>query len=564
MRYLILILPILCGFHMQVLSAQNTVGVLSLDPARSVGGYNLIYPERQSTAYLLDECGRIVHQWEDEDTDARPGAVAYLTPEGKLLRAKSHPPYFSNSTFGAGGAGGVVQLLNWDNEVEWTFVVADSVFRQHHDVHWMPNGHVLILTWERMEMPEMLTHGFDSLAHGQLRMWSEIILEVDPATDSIHWQWRAWDHLVQDFDSTKLDYGIIAEHPGRIDINYHQWTFLRDDWLHANALDYNEALDQIMISVRNFNEIWIIDHSTTTDEAADSTGGNSGRGGDLLWRWGNPMAYQQGDSTDHVLFYQHDSQWIDDFVDPDYEYYGQIAVFNNFLDFSIDEGRSFGQIIEPAWNPTTQSYEMQDGRFLPLDVSASFSHPDSSKNFSSAASSIQIMDDGHVIMCAGRQGFSFELDEQGAVAWEYRTPLRFGFPIEQGTELSLSDNFTFQLERYPVDYEGFAGQELAPQGYIELEPNEQFCELVKTGEEPAEEALLRVFPNPASDMLWLKSPRDGAQLVELYDALGRLRARMQLSGPGVSEWSLPRDLPAGLYFLRTEEERPIPIVILPR
>ena len=52
-----------------------------------------------------------------------------------------------------------------------------------------------------------------------------------------------------------------------------------------NAVDYNAEFDQLMISVHNLSEVWIIDHSTTTAEAAGHTGGRSGKGGDILYRW---------------------------------------------------------------------------------------------------------------------------------------------------------------------------------------------------------------------------------------------------------------------------------------
>ncbi|GIR57077.1 MAG: hypothetical protein CM15mP64_4890 [Candidatus Neomarinimicrobiota bacterium] len=35
------------------------------------------------------------------------------------------------------------------------------------------------------------------------------------------------------------------------------------DWKHLNSIDYNEDLDQIIISSRHHDEIYIIDHSTT-------------------------------------------------------------------------------------------------------------------------------------------------------------------------------------------------------------------------------------------------------------------------------------------------------------
>ena len=43
--------------------------------------------------------------------------------------------------------------------------------------------------------------------------------------------------------------------------------------------------------------------------ASNSSVGNSGQGGDILYRWGNPQAYNQGDSL-IVFEYQHDAHWI--------------------------------------------------------------------------------------------------------------------------------------------------------------------------------------------------------------------------------------------------------------
>ena len=62
------------------------------------------------------------------------------------------------------------------------------------------------------------------------------------------------------------------------------------------------------------NEIYVIDHSTTTEEAAGHSGGLSGKGGDILYRWGNPQNYQRGNSQDQILISQHSVNWIWDII----------------------------------------------------------------------------------------------------------------------------------------------------------------------------------------------------------------------------------------------------------
>ena len=81
------------------------------------------------------------------------------------------------------------------------------------------------------------------------------------------------------------------------------------DWTHVNAVAYNAELDQIVISVHAFSEIWIIDHSTTRPRPP-ATPGALGQGGDLLYRWGNPRAYRAGTKADQKLFSQHNAHWI--------------------------------------------------------------------------------------------------------------------------------------------------------------------------------------------------------------------------------------------------------------
>ena len=95
--------------------------------------------------------------------------------------------------------------------------------------------------------------------------------------------------------------------------------------MHCNSISYNPMLDEILISSRSMSEIYIIDHSTSTQQASSHSGGNHNKGGDIVYRWGNPQVYNQGSLIDKKLFGQHDAHWIpNDFPDG-----GKIMIFNN-------------------------------------------------------------------------------------------------------------------------------------------------------------------------------------------------------------------------------------------
>lgn len=70
--------------------------------------------------------------------------------------------------------------------------------------------------------------------------------------------------------------------------------------MHINGIGYDPDNDLIFLSVNFYSEVWVIDHSTTTEIAATHSGGNFGRGGDLIYRFGNPSAH--GDNVSERLF----------------------------------------------------------------------------------------------------------------------------------------------------------------------------------------------------------------------------------------------------------------------
>ena len=51
------------------------------------------------------------------------------------------------------------------------------------------------------------------------------LIEIKPTgktTGEVVWEWHLWDHLVQDHDKAKANYGTISAHPELVDLNFGQ------------------------------------------------------------------------------------------------------------------------------------------------------------------------------------------------------------------------------------------------------------------------------------------------------------------------------------------------------
>lgn len=530
--------------------AQLTVGVLQYDTVQTQAGYNLFYPLFQKNVYLIDNCGRIVNQW--DDPGFVPGSSVELLENGNLLKTSSlfsgsestippNPPRLIPFP----GAGDKIHLKDWENNTLWEYTIADDQERMHHDFKSMPNGNVLILAWEKKTAEQAFEAGRDTLVMNDINeLYPDFIVELKPlGVDSaeIVWRWNAWDHIIQDFDSTKANYGIVADHPELIDINYPPGDD-SGDWLHINAIDYNADLDQILISSPGFNEVWIIDHSTTTEEAAGSTSGNSGKGGDLIYRWGNPAAYQNGDSTMQQLFFQHDAHWVEQDLDSTDVDYGKILVFNNLAGGNYSTVNRFA----PIWDEETQQYQLNDDQtFAPSSFDYAYQASNPTDLFSNQVSGVQKLANGNHLICSGVQATAFEINPQNEIVWQYVNPVRSGGGIEtQGAERPRG-SILFRFNRYTADFAGFQNKDLTPGEFIELEPDGQLCPNY-TSINDAFNTSIKVYPNPAQFELVIENDKLIQQLT-LYNLQGSVVSQYKQLG---NLFKMPvEQLKPGCYML---------------
>lgn len=490
--------------------AQNTIGTtfITEDVFEAYTLYTV-----NTKSYLLNNCGEVINEW----TSAYlPGNSVYLLPNGNLLRPGRLNDGTSNISLG--GQGGIIELYNWDGDLLWTYTYNTNEMRQHHDVYPMPNGNVLILAVTTLTDTEAIAAGRNPSLLIDPRLYNEQIIEVEPVgttQGNIVWEWNIKDHLIQDFDNTKANFGDVSANPGKMDINFLNGNTGVENWLHFNSIQYYENFDQIVISARKLSEVLIIDHSTTTAEAATSSGGNSGKGGDFLYRWGNPQSYRQGTEANRILYGQHYPHFIaDGLVDE-----GKIIVFNNgfgrtplfsevvIFDPPVSNTGVYSYTPDTAYGPSTSDYSYSDQSSDPSDF------------YSAIVSSAQRLPNGNTLICEGRTGEVIEIDSNDAIVWKYVNPIsNADGTVYVQEEAPPVNGLVFRAIKYAPDYPAFTGKDLTPGAPLEQNPDLTAC--MNLSLDDFETAEVKVYPNPTSDYINVASTTT-IDKIELYSILGK-------------------------------------------
>ncbi|MDF1694560.1 MAG: aryl-sulfate sulfotransferase [Saprospiraceae bacterium] len=447
----------------------QTMGVTTYDKSATYNGYIFYSPFYYSDAYLIDNCGFLVNSW---DRNNRPGLSGYLTKSGLMLR--------TNKVIGAQysqlSTGGNIELVDWNNNTIWSSDFNEFEFIQHHDAVLMPNGNIIFIGWERISQSEQIAYGRVPNNASSPYLWGEFIQEIKPIGSSdyeIVWEWHLQDHFVQDYNPSLSNFGVVRDEIGKVDINYlgpGAWD--DDDWWHCNALDYNPALDQILVNSRNNNELWIIDHSTTTQQAQGSSGGNSGKGGELLFRWGNPAAYKRGTSANLKMYGSHGHYWIPSGL-PNA---GKIMYFNNGDD--RPQGYySTVELIEPIFE-NGEYKKMNNQHYYPIQPEIVYEAPNPFDFVSTYLSNAQQLPNGNVFINEGGTGRLFEIDSNNNIVWEYITPVNYNGPNNQGAIITSNSNF--RAYKYAAEHPALINKDLSPGELIEGDSEFNKCKDTST------------------------------------------------------------------------------------
>jgi hypothetical protein len=453
-------------------------GLVSHDSA-TTPGYVLFSPIPSTTTFLIDNDGQAVHTWDNEFG----GSADYLEADGTLLRGFRDPQILH---FRQGGVSGGIQEIDWDGKILWQWKLGDEKRVLHHDIERLPNGNVLALGWEVKTREESIAAGRRPDATADLGLMFEWVVEVQPIRPNgakVVWEWHVFDHLIQDRDPALPHHGDPAAHPERLDANAGagepgmsaeeieqlkalgyidadaEADDIRADFLHANAIDYNAGLDQIALSIPTLGEVWIIDHSTTTEEASGSSGGRTGKGGDLLYRWGNPENYGRGGDSPKRLFFQHDVRWIPE----GWAGAGNLTLFNNGRDRPDGAYSSVEEITPPL--AQDGSYAIAAGQpYGPSDPAWTAKlPPDRFAPFISGATRLR---NQNTFVCAGTDGILLELNPKGEIVWEYRNPYSGNLRMADGEPATTGSAdrpyAVYRATRIPKEHPALVGKLLAP------------------------------------------------------------------------------------------------------
>ena len=475
---------------------KNTLFILTLFTSsvfvngQSFNGFALYNEGGENTTYLIDEDQNLAHSWV---MNTACNYTVQLKENGNLVRGTK----YAGNILGGASEAGRIQEIAPDGAIVWDFIYSDADHLSHHDLT-LVGDNVLLTAWEVKTAAELSAAGYSTNSD----KWPTHFIELADDGDggaNIVWEWHIWDHLCQDIDPSKPNYVTnVSDHPELIDINMIQSSGGGPggggDWFHVNGVDYNEDLDQIVFSSRHASEIFIIDHSTTTSEAASHSGGNSGMGGDILYRWGNPANY--GMSGPRIIPNAvHDARWISNDGRPNG---GFLQIFNNS---GISNTQSTIDGIKTPWDDLTNSYLRTAGQpFGPSSYTTRYPCYLSATGQSAS----DRMSNGNIFVNASNggqgSGTMYEVDSLGNNIWGPTPGGLKGF-------------------RYECSYPGI----IALESYMYSNGNISTTSCFTATAINDKRNSLVVFPNPTNSSLTIdfRSFETYGIRVEIYNTLGQ-------------------------------------------
>lgn len=493
-------------------SHYGPTGLIHYDKAKSYGGYNLFTPLRPGPApdfkhhatYLIDMEGNIVKSWPLPKYGYTIEKHAHFLDNGNLLRR------IGNSTWedgwderwpGTNPASsptdpGRIQELDWDGNVVYEIAEKRRGYTHHHDFVKIWNRKlqaytILSVASKNITHEQAIARGADPKKRDDYTSFPDGVVEFD-LRGNVIWEWNIFDHLVQDLDPQKANYGAVKDHPGRLDVNFGRGR--SGNWIHMNSLDYNETLGQIVVNNSVDSEFYVIDHQGTfvPGDATASIAMAAGKAGDFVFRWGNPSVSDSGagqsyseaggaSDGDQQVFFSHDIQWIRPAA---YSGGPSLPGAGNFLIFDNGTRHLTGVAYSALLEINPYSGPMEKGVYVPQEKAGYrnvraytgnrrtsnqvvwlYASKDPASFWSRHISGLTRLPNGNTLATAATWGQVIELTPDNEVVWEFKLPIT----TERGPVKVLHDGEvaqTFVTYRYGTDHPALRGKDLTPKGHI--------------------------------------------------------------------------------------------------
>ncbi|MCX6305823.1 MAG: aryl-sulfate sulfotransferase [Bacteroidetes bacterium] len=445
------------------------------DNSETYAGYTMF--GTRGVTYLIDFEGHVIHTW-------NVGTNPRFTGDGLLLDAVGGNPSNQNSW----------KELDWAGNTVWQYSESRSNYHGHHDFTKIYNPKLgdstfLYIANKDLTAQQCLDAGCDP-QYDYTGSQMDAIVEVN-RQGAVIWEWCFFDHVVQDLFPAKSTYGIIANTPGRINLNI-RGNHVKSDWMHCNSLDYNEGLDLIVVNSVH-GEFYVIDHGNTfiANQSANSIALAAGTAGDFKYRFGDPAKYNQGDppsvldnwekatAGNKQLGGSHDIQWIR----PGLPGEGNFLVFDNAQNLFELTPQSYVIEINPYLNsagvntgnfvnPPDAGYNtvgspdpnlMKENKKVSKQIVWKYSSKNNTSFYSTIGSSAQRLPNGNTLVCAMNDGHFFEVHPSDtSIVWEYTNPM-----TRDGIKKIKVDNYptyngVFRAYRYAATDPGLTGHDLTP------------------------------------------------------------------------------------------------------
>ena len=513
------------------------------DSTLTYKGYTLF--GTRGTSYLIDFEGHVIHTW-------NIGTSPRFTEGGTLLDAVGGNPSNSNTW----------KELDWNGNVVWQYTESRTNYHAHHDFTKIYNSKLgdstfIYIANKDLTSQQCLDAGCD-VANNYSGAQMDAIVEVD-MQGNIIWEWCFFDHVVQDLYPTKPTYGVIANTPGRINLNL-RGNPVRGDWLHCNSLDYNQDKDLIVINSVH-GEFYVIDHGNTfiPNNHDSSLTLAASSAGDFLYRFGDPAKYDQGDppsvednwekatSGNKQIGGAHDIQWIKSGLPGA----GNFMVFNNAENLFELTPQSYVVEINPYLtssgttsttfvNPPSAGYSivnspnsnlMKEKKNVSNQIVWTFFSKNNVDFYSTIGGSAQRLPNGNTLVCAMNDGHFFEVHPSDTtIVWEYINPM-----TRDGIKKVKIDNYptyngVFRAYRYPATHPALLGHDLTPENTMTgatpnyYKPADLYSIRENKNDIQQSDKLKQNFPNPFQDNTTIEFEITELQNISIviYDFSGKL------------------------------------------